>query len=114
MVAIIACEFAVGAAGLHEAVIDSALNTLRQGTSIPPTLKSQLDTLTTRWDEQYSDLQSRDAPEATAVFGWARAAAALSFASLSPAIEAVCDSLYEASATVDDPSQLFKRIRETL
>lgn len=106
------CEFAVNTTGLRHPAVEASLELLRHEGKIGASLKAQLDELTKKYDTEYFLLQKQSLPDATRPFSQARAASALSFAAALPALDAVCDSLYEASVTVDDPTELFERLRK--
>ncbi|MFM7038313.1 MAG: hypothetical protein ACKO2L_11390 [Planctomycetaceae bacterium] len=107
-----ACEFAVEHSGVDSPVVEHALQALRQSKPVAPQVKRDLEALTQRLDDEYFDLQEA-AENGTAsedewkrAFSQARAASALVFASGDDAFEAASQAIYEATATVDDNSEL--------
>jgi hypothetical protein len=92
------CLVAVARSGLQGNEIDAAVDILRHGGGDKLAVRSKLDSLTERLDEQYLAL-SKDAdgntPEALPLFRKARAAAALAFA-LSPDPGQLHEAMYEA------------------
>jgi len=115
-----ACEFAVEHSGVSSPVVEQALQALRQSMPIAPQVKRQLEALTQRLDDEYFDLQEA-AENGTAsedewkrAFSQARAASALVFAAGEDAFEAASEAIYEATATVDDNSELVAIVAKAL
>jgi hypothetical protein len=115
-----ACEFAVEHSGVNSPVVEQALQALRQSNPVAPQVKRELEALTQRLDDEYFDLQEA-AENGTAsedewkrAFSQARAASALVFASGEDALEAASEAVYEATATVDDNSELIAIVANAL
>ena len=115
-----ACEFAVEHSGVDSPVVEQTLQVLRQSNPVAPQLKRELEALTQCLDDKYFGLQEA-AENGTATedewkraFSQARAASALVFASGGDAFEAACEAIYEATATVDDTSELVTIVAQAL
>jgi hypothetical protein len=106
---LVACETAIELVGLdRDDDVSVGLDALRAGRTVGAELRERLRALSTRYDDQYFELDEADGPgkklEALHLFAKARAAAALSFA-LSEDVTELHESIYEAmSALIDNPS----------
>jgi hypothetical protein len=115
-----AAAFAVSHANLEQPVIQEALLALRDGGRLSPDTKAELESLVTRLDEQYFDLQEaaeegRATPEEyLRVFGQARAISALPCAFQDDPFEAASEAIYEAAAVTDEPKNLFSAVEAVL
>lgn len=115
-----AAEFAMERSGLDDQRVQALLDLVREGTVEDAVIRTQVEELAAALDEAQWDIQDRvDAGEATVedhlkAFGRARAAAAvLSAADGDPRIAAM-ESMYEASAIVDDLDELRSAVISAL
>ncbi len=112
-VAIAAGEFAMSHSGLNDQRLGDLLAVVRAGTTGDSPERSAVEALASSLDEAQWDLEDRAAagedsaePERWVVFGRARAAMAVFFAASEPPRHAALESVYEASAVVDDLDEL--------
>lgn len=113
---LLACELAIKAAQVENHNVLDALTLLRKQGALPSLKRTELDDLAATLDESYFDLQDRAendpalVPESLRFFGQARAVSALSFAGGEDALIAAMESIYEASASVDDGSRIYDAV----
>ncbi|WP_158014489.1 hypothetical protein [Ralstonia solanacearum] len=112
----LACRFAMNAAPIQEPVVIHALSALGRNEVLNDEQVASLNGLMQQLDDTYFDLQdlSEDDPEkqvdALRYFGKARALSALLFSQDPDALVAAMESVYEASATTDQPADLFEAV----
>jgi len=112
-VMLFACQFAMNAAPVNNAVVTQALSALEHDQRFTAEQIAELHRLLQELDERYFDLQDQandDAEkkiEALHCFGLARAVSALLFSQDPDPMVASMEVVYEASATTDKPVDLF-------
>jgi hypothetical protein len=110
--AVAAAEFAVVRSGLDDRRVDDALAAVRDGNTGDTPERSAVEALAASLDAVQWDLQDRAADDESAeaerwiVFGRARAASAVYYASDPSPRDAALEALYEACAVVDDIGEL--------
>jgi hypothetical protein len=110
--ALAAAEFAVTRSGLDDQRVVDALQAARDGVAGDTPERSAVEALAASLDEVQWDLQDRAADAESAeverwdVFGRARVASAVYYSSAAVPREAALESVYEASAVVDDVDEL--------
>lgn len=113
---LIACQFALQAAPIEATIISETLEQLRQHGVLTQQRVAELSDLAAQLDRKYFDLQDKAEDdsilqsEALRLFSQARTVSALSFAGGRDAQTAAMEAIYEASATVDDSSQLYNAV----
>lgn len=112
--ACIACEAAVSHAGVQHPVVAEALATLRRGAPLEEAQRAELQSLAADLDRQYFELQeseevghNEERQDVLKYFSRARAVASLLAAFDVDPFVASAESIYEAAAAFDDPSELF-------
>lgn len=111
---ILACEHALQAASLSIPIVDYSLEKLRQGEIFSSQLMLELNALAERLDNEYFELQEESGESSgfssgvLSLFSQARAVSALAFAGGEESIASSAESIYEASAAVDDSDALLK------
>lgn len=113
---LVACELAVQAAPIGDPDVLSAVEQLRKNGRLSNQLIVVLNDLAARLDEQYFTLQDKSEHELSTqiqyinLFGQARAVSALAFAGGEDALMAAMESIYEATATVDDAGGIYDAV----
>jgi hypothetical protein len=101
-----ACELAVTKADLKHSTINKSLLSLRSGHAPAADLKSELDTIAKKFDDEYFELKGPsddgNPEEYRPAFMKARAAAALSFLAGDEGFRGAGDAIYEAASVFDD------------
>jgi hypothetical protein len=116
----IACDLAFLAAPLNNSVVMQALNDLQNNDDQPEEIQNNLRRIAAQLDEEYFDHQEKaevglnNEVDYMLIFSQARAVSALAFAVDADPLIAAMESIYEASATVDDPTELYKSILKHL
>jgi hypothetical protein len=109
--ALVACELAVSSVSLADQEVISALEALRRGTPVKATVRKQIKSLATRFDDEYLRLweggDESKKLEALQLFSKACAALALVFA-LSDDPEQMHEAIYEAIMAMDDPAEVMR------
>lgn len=120
MAGLLACRLALQAAPMDYPVVLETLDQLQQYGVLPPQRIAELGNLAAQLDEKYFELQDNaegDADlqaESLRLFSQARTVSALSFAGGDDALVAAMEAIYEASATDDDGSKIFKIVLSNL
>ncbi len=110
---LLACQFAMNAAPVNNAVVTQALSALEHDQRFTGEQIAELNRLLQELDERYFDLQDQaddDAEkqiEALHCFGQARAVSALLFSQDPDPVVASMEAVYEASTTTDNSVDLF-------
>ncbi|HLF06870.1 MAG TPA: hypothetical protein VI893_06850 [Thermoplasmata archaeon] len=112
-----ACEYAVKASVLSGREIEEGLDVLRASKPASRELAVELDRLVSQLDDAYLSLadapDERSRKESMVRFSRARAASALTIA-LAGDQANLHEAIYEAVASVEDPSELLRLVREAL
>jgi hypothetical protein len=120
MAGLLACRLALQAAPMDYPVVLETLDQLQQYGVLPPQRIAELGNLAAQLDEKYFELQDNaegDADlqaESLRLFSQARTVSALSFAGGDDALVAAMEAVYEASATDNDGSKIFKAVLSIL
>ncbi|MCB9764039.1 MAG: hypothetical protein H6739_29985 [Alphaproteobacteria bacterium] len=113
----LACELAVRGTGLAGPEVTAALEALRTSTPDRPSLRSDMERLAARLDDEYFRLDNPGREDmrqaALQTFSKARAASALTFA-LSSDDSQLHEAIYEAVIAMDDPSTVIQSLETAL
>lgn len=111
-----ACAIALKSTSIDIAVVDKAISALRSGRSMTTDMVAELESVANELDEKYFELQDEDGDEGEVLrfFGQARAVSALACAGKQDSLMASMESIYEASAAVDEASIFFDAVRSVL
>jgi hypothetical protein len=113
--AIAAASQAVKISQLESSVAMQALDVLGAGGQLADSINDQLKALLTQLDDEYFNLQDEGKEQASLErFGKARAVASVLYAAGADAAESASESIYEATATIDDPAAVLQVVRASL
>ncbi|MCP8463130.1 hypothetical protein NK553_04135 [Pseudomonas sp. ZM23] len=113
---IAACDHAIKAVSLSNSVVSLSMERLRRGEIFSPRLVSELNSLVEKLDGEYFVLQENSGDEAgfdryaLRAFSQARAISALAFGGVGESLFSSAESIYEASAAVDDIETFLKAV----
>lgn len=118
-VGLIAGNFAIARAGIKQPLLDEALATIAHEGSLPSRQKADLEALAHQLDGEYLRLldESEDGcagETCLRIFAQARAVAAIVYAGNDDSFKAATESIYEATATTDDPVELLTLVEAEL
>lgn len=117
---LVACEHALRAVSLSSSIVDSSMEQLRRGEVFSPRLVLELNDFVGKLDSEYFDFQESSGEEsgfdanALNLFSQARAVSALAFGGGEESLLSSAESIYEASAAVDDGDTLLKAVLAAL
>lgn len=109
----LACAFAVQAADLHEPVVLDSLDALDCGATIDSASKHKLEELLRDFDSRYIDCSENSADgedDGIEYFQKARAIAALVETTRDNWLDAVFESIYEASMAASNQQELISKL----
>ncbi|WP_157883361.1 hypothetical protein [Pseudomonas sp. ATCC 13867] len=115
-----ACDHALKAVSLSNSVVDLSMEKLRRGEMFSPRLVLELKDFSEKLDSEYFDFQESSEEEsgfdanALNLFSQARAVSALAFGGGEESLLSSAESIYEASAAVDDSDTLLNAVLAAL
>lgn len=116
---LVACEHALRSTPLSSSIVDSSMAQLRRGEIFSPQLVLELNDFVEKLDGEYFDFQESSGEEsgfdtnALNLFSQARAVSALALGGKESLLSSA-ESIYEASAAVDDSDTLLKAVLAAL
>ena len=116
----LSCQLAISATKLVNENVLHVLQFLKQEKNVPSLLREKLDTLVAELDDRYFELQDKaeEYPAFVAdylhLFGQARAASALSFASHDDGSSATSEAIYEALMSVENNEVIIHAVLNLL